>query len=108
MAAAVTTNSPRVGEEKSTFRWLRTGDEALESMLEAIEHARDTIRLETYIYRVGATGERFLDALVRACERGVKVHVLVDALGSFSLPDTFWTPLREAGAQCLWFNPIHL
>ena len=108
MAAAGTTETPSVAEEKSAFRWLRTGDEALESMLEAIERARASIRLETYIYRVGATGERFREALSRACERGVKVQVLVDALGSFSLPDTFWEPLRAAGAQCLWFNPIHL
>jgi cardiolipin synthase len=108
MATTLTTQAFSVTEEKSEFRWLRTGDEALESMLETIDRARDSIRLETYIYHVGATGERFRDALIAACRRGVKVRVLVDALGSFSLPDTFFDSLREAGAQCLWFNPIAL
>jgi cardiolipin synthase A/B len=108
MATALTSKGASVTGASSDFRLLRTGDEALESMLEAIEKARESIRLETYIYHVGATGERFRAALVHACERGVKVRVLVDALGSFSLPDTFWEPLREAGAQVLWFNPIHL
>src|SRR5688572_32258796 len=102
MATALTTKTPAATAASSEFRWLRTGDEALESMLAAIENARESIRLETYIYRVGPTGEQFRAALVHACERGVKVHVLVDALGSFSLPDTFWEPLREAGAQILW------
>src|SRR5215204_2509592 len=106
MATVLTSKGPSVTGASSDFRLLRTGDEALESMLEAIDKARESIRLETYIYHVGATGERFRAALVHACERGVKVRVLVDALGSFSLPDTFWEPLREAGAQCLWFNPI--
>jgi cardiolipin synthase A/B len=108
MATALTTKATGVTGATSEFRWLRTGDEALESMLEAIENARESIRLETYIFRVGPTGEQFRAALVHACERGVKVRVLVDALGSFSLPETFFEPLREAGAQCLWFNPIHL
>lgn len=109
MASAATSNiPPGAGREGSTFRWLRTGDEALEGMLEAIERAGASIRLETYIYRAGATGEQFREALRRARERGVKVQVLVDAVGSFSLPDTFWEPLREGGAECLWFNPIHL
>jgi cardiolipin synthase A/B len=108
MAAVLTTKETGAMTARSEFRWLRTGDEALESMIEAIGRARESIRLETYIYHVGATGEQFRAALVHACERGVKVRVLVDALGSFSLPDTFWEPLREAGAQCLWFNPIHL
>jgi cardiolipin synthase A/B len=108
MATALTTKATGVAGGTSEFRWLRTGDEALESMLEAIENARESIRLETYIFRVGPTGEQFRAALVHACERGVKVQVLVDALGSFSLPEAFFEPLREAGAQCLWFNPIHL
>lgn len=108
MATILTAQAFSVAEEKSEFRWLRTGDEALESMLDAAERAQHSIRVEMYIYHVGATGERFREALIAACRRGVKVRVLVDALGSFSLPDTFWDPLREAGAQCLWFNPIAL
>src|SRR5688572_29983644 len=99
MAAVLTGKDSLAAAEKSAFRWLRTGDEALESMLEAIEKARHTIRLETYIYHAGTTGERFREALARACERGLKVKVLVDALGSFSLPDSFWQPLRAAGAE---------
>jgi cardiolipin synthase len=97
-----------VAQEGSRFRWLRTGLEALEAMLECLPAVRKTIRLETYIFHLGPVGERFREALIAAAERGVKVQVLVDAIGSFSLPDTFWEPLRAAGGECLWFNPVHL
>lgn len=89
-------------------RWLRTGDETFEAMLRAIDEARDTIRLESYIYAAGALGERFRAALVRACQRQVKVRVLIDSWGSLMLSEDFWIPLRSAGGECRWFNPFHL
>jgi cardiolipin synthase len=51
-------------------------------------------------------GERFREALIAACHRGVRVQVLVDAVGSLTLPDSFWIPLRAAGAEVHWFNPL--
>src|SRR5688572_23077088 len=92
----------------NTWQWLRTGDEVFPAMLAAIEAARRSICLETYIYAAGTLGESFRGALVRGRERGVRVRVLVDGLGSYSLPDTFWTPLREAGGEARFFNPVAL
>ncbi len=90
------------------FRWLPTGDDAFATMLEAIEAEADSIRLEMYIYSTSDLGTRFRDALVAACGRGVRVQVMVDAWGSMDLPDEFWTPLRKAGGDFRWFNPIQL
>jgi cardiolipin synthase len=53
-------------------------------------------------------GRWFREALMRACGRGVRVRVLVDAVGSILLPDHFWEPLRKAGGEVRWFNPIAL
>ena len=108
MATASTAEKTDATEAPSRFRWLQTGLEALEAMLECVQAVQKTIRLETYIYHVGPTGERFREALIAAAQRGVKVQVLVDGIGSFSLPDTFWEPLRAVGGECLWFNPLHL
>ena len=77
-------------------------------MLPAVEAARESIRLEVYIYRLSPIGETVRDALIRACQRGVKVLVMVDALGSISLPEKFWDPFVEAGGKFRWFNPIKL
>jgi cardiolipin synthase len=90
------------------FRWLQTGEKALGAMLAAIHGAQESIRLETYIYHTGETGEKFRDALTQACQRGVKVQVMVDAFGSANLPSTFWDSFVKAGGQFAWFNPLCL
>jgi cardiolipin synthase len=92
----------------ATFRWLRTGDEALAAMLQAIAAARESVRLETYIFHTGSVGEKFRDALVQACRRVVQVQVLADAFGSRHLPANFWEPLTQAGGEVAWFNPLSL
>ncbi len=83
-------------------------DAAFEAMLQAIRSAARTVRLEMYIYTASPIGETFRDALVQASARGVRVQVMVDALGSVGLPDAFWNPLREAGGEFRWFNPLQL
>ncbi len=90
------------------FRWLRTGDETFAVMVSAIEAAKISIELESYIYSAGPIGERFRDALIRACHRGVRVQVLIDSFGSITLLDSFWQPLRKAGGEMGWFNPLTL
>jgi cardiolipin synthase len=91
---------------ESPYQWLRTGDEVFAAKLAAIAAARKTVRLETYIYTDTPIGRRIRDALVEAARRGVETRVLVDAFGSLELSDSFWDPLREAGGQFRWFNPI--
>ena len=77
-------------------------------MLRAIDAAQASVCLETYIYSSGELGVRFREALVRARQRGVRVEVLIDALGSYSLPGSFWQPLTSLGAQVRQFNPLSL
>jgi cardiolipin synthase len=88
------------------YEWLDTGAEMLRRMLAAIAEARQSIRLEMYIVHTGTMAGEFREALIQACHRGVKVQVLVDALGSLVLPESFWGPLRGAGGEFRWFNPL--
>ena len=75
-------------------------------MLEAIDAARESIRLEMYIYTASPLADRFRDALVRAAQRGARVQVLLDAVGSFMLSESYWDSFRAAGGHFRWFNPI--
>lgn len=77
-------------------------------MIEAIRAARQSVRLEMYIFRDGNPGDSFRDALVAACGRGVRVQVLLDAWGSHELPYDYWAPLTRAGGEFHWFNPLML
>src|SRR5271154_1644283 len=90
------------------YKWLYTGEEALEEMLAAIGRAAQSVRLEMYIFHTGPTADQFRDALVNACQRGLRVRVLVDAVGSAYLPDSFWQTLRDSGGEFRWFNPLSL
>jgi cardiolipin synthase len=80
----------------------------MEACLACIEEARQSIRFEFYIYRDSEIGLRFLEALVRACQRGVHVRVMIDALGSVSLQEKFFDPLKAAGGEFRWFNPLRI
>src|SRR5579872_2315423 len=90
------------------FTWLETGEKALAQMLSAIQAARESIRLELYIFEGDSTGQEFRQALIDALQRGARVQVMVDAIGSLYLSDSFWKPLRAAGGEVHWFNPLRL
>lgn len=90
------------------LQWLRAGHKMFPAMLEAIADARHSIRLETYIYADGQVGRRFADALLAAARRGVRVSVLVDAFGSWALPENYFDTLVAAGAAVRRFNRLTL
>lgn len=60
---------------------LFNGEEAYPAMLEGISQAHTAINLSTYIFGSGQTGKKFIAALEAAADRGVKVQVLIDAVG---------------------------
>jgi cardiolipin synthase A/B len=90
------------------FRWLGTGDDTFSAMLSAIGAAKISIEFESYIYTASPIGQRFRDALTGAAQRGLRVRVLIDSFGSITLSDSFWQPLRRAGGEMRWFNPLTL
>lgn len=93
---------------KATYNWLCTGDEIFPEMVAAIDAAQISVCLETYTFTDSSLGIRFLEALTRAAQRGAKVRVLIDGLGSISLPWSFWDLLRTAGGEVRIFNPLSL
>lgn len=93
---------------ETSFQWLWTGDEAFSALIAAIEGARKSVCLETYIYAMGNPGEAVRNALIRAAQRGVSVRVLIDGLGSSSLDEGFFDPLRAPGGEVRIFNPLTL
>ena len=87
-------------------RALVNGDEIFPEMLEAIRGARKSITFEMYIYWKGAIGEQFTAALEERARSGVKVHVMIDALGSQKIEKTVLGRLRDAGARVELYNPV--
>src|SRR5213078_2416980 len=63
--------APMPPSEATGFRWWRTGDETVAAVLWGVVAATSSVELESYIYTSSPVGERFREALVRACGRGV-------------------------------------
>lgn len=84
---------------------LRNGEEYFPALEAAIDGARYEIYLQTYIYEADQTGYRIGDALKRAVQRGVRVHVLLDGFGCKDLPRLYIEELLETGVEVLIYRP---
>ena len=89
------------------FEVLQNGDEIFPSMLRAIRSARKTITFETYIYWSGKIGEDFARALAERAKAGVRVHVLIDWVGSSKMDKHLLTTMEEAGVHIRKFHQPH-
>jgi cardiolipin synthase len=84
------------------------GDAAYPAMLEAIEGARASIALNSYIFRNDRTGRTFIDALARAQARGVAVRVLIDGVGGGWFNSGAYHRLRRLRVPAARFLHSHL
>ena len=78
---------------------LLNGDRIFPAMLDAIRSARQSISFETYIYWEGTIGREFTEALSERARAGVKVHVLLDWIGSMKIGEASLDEMRRAGVQ---------
>lgn len=87
---------------------LQGGDETYPAMIAAIDTARRTIALQSYIFDNDSEGRKVADALARAKERGVQVRVLIDAVGSkYSRPSILRVLRRHRLRAALFMtNPL--
>ena len=89
------------------LRVLRNGDEIFPAMLAAIRAASRTITFESYIYWSGDIGREFAQALAERARSGVKVHVLLDWVGSAKMDGALLDSMSSAGVQIHKFHPPH-
>jgi cardiolipin synthase len=78
---------------------LTDGDQFYPAMLDAIRNARETINMECYIFKKGAIGDAVVEALAERARAGVRVTLVMDAIGSFGMFRALRKPLRAAGAR---------
>ena len=85
---------------------LTNGNAFYPSELAAIGAARSSVHLVAFIFHPSPIGDRFLAALIERAEAGVRVRVLVDAVGSSPTSNSYFEPLRAAGGIVAWYQPI--
>jgi cardiolipin synthase len=83
----------------TVVRVYENGDEAYPPMLAAIEAARLSVGLSSYIFQDDRWGGQFIDALASAAARGVAVRVLIDGVGGGWLRSPAYWRLRRNGVM---------
>lgn len=90
--------------EGNRFEALHNGDKIFPPMLDAIRNAKQSVTFETYIYWSGDIGRAFADALSERARAGVKVHVLLDWVGSAKIDDEFLKEMEASGVNIRKFH----
>lgn len=85
---------------------LTGGAEFFPELIAAIDAAHHEVRVETYIFNPDASGEAVRDALVRAASRGVRIRLMIDGVGTRTVPRAWFAPLTAAGAMLLVYRPL--
>ena len=85
---------------------LLNGDEIFPAKLDLIRAARKTITYAQYVFEEGEPAADTAQALAERCRAGVKVHVLVDAVGSLMMPSQYRDWLTEAGCELALYRPL--
>jgi cardiolipin synthase A/B len=86
---------------------LVNGDQFFPAMLDAIRSAQRTITLETYIWTSGSISDRFIDALSERAGKGVKVHVIIDGMGTLKFKQADRQRLRDSGVHLVTYGREH-
>lgn len=90
--------------EGNAVQTLVNGQEIFPAMLKAIRSAERTITFETYIYWSGTIGREFEQALAERAQAGVRVHVLLDWVGSLKMDQAMLEHMRQSGVQVERFH----
>jgi cardiolipin synthase len=95
---------PPSADNHITF--LPKGEQAFQTILDQIENARHCIYIATFILGKDETGSAIVQALARKASQGLKICLLLDALGSLRISKKFLLPLLDAGGRVAFFMPM--
>ena len=73
-------------------------------MLEEVRNARRTLHFETFLWKEGVLGNRLAEALAERARAGVKVRVLLDAVGCKKIGEAAERTMRDAGCCVVRFR----
>jgi cardiolipin synthase len=96
--------APIVGGNSATV--LLNGDEIFPAVLKEIGAARESIAYAQYFYEDGPIARAVAEAMAERCRAGVKAHVLLDGVGTLSMPAEYQDLMRKAGCQVQAFRPV--
>ena len=92
--------------EFNKINLLIDGTNTFPAMLKAINEAKSFINMEFYRFESDMLGIKFCDALMIKAKEGVKVRIIYDDVGSWSLNNRVIRKMRESGIEIFPFMPV--
>ncbi len=86
--------------------FLPEGEQAFQTIIDLIQNAQHSVYIATFILGKDETGSAIVRALARKASQGLKICLLIDALGSVRISKKFLLPLLEAGGRVAFFMPM--
>lgn len=90
--------------EGNSLTVLRNGDQIFPAMLDAIRSAERSVDLMTFVYWRGDVAVDFAQAMGERAQAGVRVRLLIDALGGRLIEQRLVEDMSRAGVQVEWFR----
>ena len=88
------------------LRLIEGGDAYFGHLIAAVDQARSQVQLETYIFNFHGATLAVAEALERAAWRGVRVWLVVDGVGTGTLPAEWQRRFEQAGVDCRVYSPL--
>ena len=85
---------------------LLNGEEIFPAKVAVIRKARRTINYAQYVFEDGDPAREITEALAERCRAGVKVNVLLDAVGALAMPSQFREEMTNAGCRVESYRPL--
>lgn len=98
-------NNHAVLTQDNAVQIFNDGEAKFKALLEDLEHAKDHIHIQYYIFRLDGLGNRIYEVLIRKAKQGVKVRLLFDDMGSRGIRKRHFKEMIKAGGEVETFFP---
>lgn len=105
LIAMMTQSGGSIYERNNQVKLFIDGIEKFNHVVTDIEQAKSYIHIEYFCYEMDDLGSAIRDKLYEACQRGVKVKILLDGWGSIAMRKKFFQKLIDLGAEVDFFMP---
>lgn len=81
-------------------------DDYFESLIDDINHAKFSIKIESYIFEYQYLGREIIKALIQASRSGVRCYLMIDGIGSSKISARQIKKWEDLGIEVKVFHPL--
>ncbi|MFZ4455638.1 MAG: cardiolipin synthase [Bacteroidales bacterium] len=83
-----------------------SGEAKFERLFADIERAKKYIHIEYYIIEADEIGNKLKELLIQKAHEGVEIRLIIDDVGCWKIPKSFFEEMRQAGIQTAIFLEV--